>query len=80
MDSDYSLAIAGSKGKLVVWNLEDNPSINAHFPASASQKKAAPRPEVVAIEESESESEDEGEDEDANPSDDEDGDESMEDV
>jgi hypothetical protein len=26
------LALSGSKGKVVVWNLEDNATIRSHFP------------------------------------------------
>ncbi|KAJ3359306.1 hypothetical protein HDU91_004970 [Kappamyces sp. JEL0680] len=81
-DSPYTLAVAGSKGKVVIWNLEDNVAFKKAFPsrqfhsAPPSAEKPARR-EVLALQsDAEAESEDEEADEimEGDYSDEEDGD------
>ena len=76
-DSPATVAIAGSRGKVIVWNLESNPQFKKHFPSkqfghstavttaaatSADGAEKQARKEVTEMEsDNEMESDDEGE-------------------
>lgn len=68
-DSPSTLAIAGSRGKVVVWNLEDNPIIRKAFPnhqfsqSSTSSGEKKPKRETVALDSDEEIEEEEEADE-----------------
>ncbi|KAJ3288503.1 hypothetical protein HK104_008144 [Borealophlyctis nickersoniae] len=75
-DSPYILAVAGSKGKLLVWNMEDNAGVRKAFPpAQHTSAPATKRKEITTVESDDEEDEDEDEAEDAGLGMDEDGDE-----
>ncbi|KAH9250019.1 hypothetical protein BASA83_001068 [Batrachochytrium salamandrivorans] len=64
-DSPYTLSLAGSKGRVVVWNLEDNSSVRRAFPIRQNGQALetmpkTPRKELVAME-SDNEPEDDDE-------------------
>ncbi|EGF77331.1 hypothetical protein BATDEDRAFT_14153, partial [Batrachochytrium dendrobatidis JAM81] len=71
-DAPYTISLAGSKGKVIVWNLEDNANVRRAFPIRQHRQSKEPRKELVAME-----PDDEPEDDDADdvPLDDEDEDE-----
>jgi periodic tryptophan protein 1 len=49
-DSPYTVAIAGSRGKVVIWNLEDNAAFKRGFPNRQFQSAGKARKEVLELE------------------------------
>ncbi|KAJ3169567.1 hypothetical protein HDU88_000758 [Geranomyces variabilis] len=52
-DAPFAISAAGSKGKVLVWNLEDNAGVRRAFGSSSNsgpaQARAAPRKELTAV-------------------------------
>lgn len=64
MDSAFALAVAGSKGKVVVWNLDENASIRSNFSESVrGAKEINSKPELVVLEEDQEVDSEDGESE-----------------
>ena len=63
-DAPFILSVAGSKGKVVVWNLQDNAGVRKHFPVRQNEQEEAGRKEIVAVESDASVPDDESMDED----------------
>ncbi|KAJ3042523.1 hypothetical protein HDV00_007057 [Rhizophlyctis rosea] len=67
VDTPYILSVAGSKGKVLVWNLEDNAGVRKVFPPlqhTNTPTSTTPRKEFATVE---SDSEEEDEEEDGGP-------------
>lgn len=72
-DDPYTLAVGGSKGKVVIWNLEDNAAFKRAFPPrqfgkseNESENERAPRKELLELvvdQEADTDPEEEEEDE-----------------
>lgn len=60
-DAPYHVAVGGSKGKMTVWNLENNAGIRKAFPSASKAKKDFKGKEVLQMD-SDGEVEDEFED------------------
>jgi periodic tryptophan protein 1 len=60
VDSPFVLAVSGSKGKLTLWNLNDNGSVQRHFGIG---KETSDRPEILAMPSDSEESDQEEEEE-----------------